>query len=458
MGQIYSLNTLGAILGAFAGGFVLLAFLGIRDSILVAICLNLSGAALVLAAATPSAATRLTGCLALLLMTASFLAAPPGWNPLLMSSGMYQYAADLKKGFSEAEFQQFTEGNYQLLFYQEGINTTVAVLSQEPNILLVNNGKIDASNRADLPTQLLFGHLPLLFHSSPQDVCLIGVGSGITAGSVLRHPIRSLVLLEIESAVVKASRYFDDVNHRPLLDPRTELMVADGRTYLTFTDRQFDVIISEPSNPWMTGVSNLFTQEFFLTCRKKLRPGGILAQWVQLYGMPLEDLKSMLATLLSVFPHVQVFCSIEESDLIIIASESPLPLDVSALMDRIGEEKVIADLARVKVHHMADLLSYFKIGELEIRAFASDSILNTDDNAHIEFSAPLHLASTTRKTNRQMLDRATAGPLPYLVGLDDPEIRARFLNSLEDAYRRRQKPREADLVAKARSELPQVLP
>ena len=375
-----------------------------------------------------------------------------------MSSGMYQYAADLKKDFSEAEFRQFTEGNYQLLFYQEGINTTIAVLSQEPNILLINNGKIDASNRADLPTQLLIGHLPLLFHSSPQDVCLIGVGSGITAGSVLRHPIQSLVLLEIESAVVKASHYFDQVNHRPLLDPRTQLMVADGRTYLTFTDRQFDVIISEPSNPWMTGVSNLFTQEFFLTCREKLRPGGILAQWVQLYGMPSEDLKSMLGTLLSVFPHVQVFCSIEESDLIIIASESPLPLDVSVFMDRIGEEQVTADLARIKVHHMADLLSYFKIGEREIQAFASDSILNTDDNAHIEFSAPLHLASTTRKTNRQMLDRATAGPLPYLVGLDDPEVRARFLSSLENAYRRRRKPREADLVAKARLELPKVLP
>ena len=449
VGNLYFLNTLGAILGAFSGGVVLLALLGIRTTLLSAITMNLYVAALVAFFVPSSRRKRLLGGLLPLGLVALFMIVPPGWNPLLMSSGMFQYASILEKDFSENDFWRLTEGDYHLLFYEEGLTTTISVLFNGQDVILINNGKIDASNRIDIPTQSLLGHLPLLFHPRPRDVCVIGLGSGMSAGSALLHPIDSLTLLEIESAVLKASHYFDDVNNQPLADPRTEVVVADGRNYLVMTDRKFDVIISEPPNPWMTGVANLFTREFFQAAHSRLRADGILAQWLELYSLPPDGLRSILASYLSVFPHVQIFLTIEETDLVVLGSNSPLLLDLPLLGQRLARPEVAGDLVRSEIHDVADLISYFKIGENEIRAFAAGSPWNTDDNMRIEFSAPLHLGYDTGYIHEEDLNEATAGPMPYLVGFEDSEERIRFLASLEKAYRKRERVAEAELVAES---------
>ena len=453
VGNLYSLNTVGAILGAFFGGFVFLSLLGIRTTLVTAIVINLYVALLVAVVAPCSLRTRVVTCLLPLGLIGAMVAMPPAWNSLLMSSGMYRYAEYLPKDFSDDDFWTLTKGAWELLFYEEGLNTTVTVLGNGKDVLLINNGKVDASTLGDLPTQLLLAHLPLLLHSEPRDVCVIGLGSGITAGSALRHPIRSLALLEIESAVLAASHYFDRVNHQPLSDPRTEAIVADGRTYLSMTGRQFDVIISEPPNPWVSGASNLFTREFFETARKRLRPQGILAQWIQLYSLPPNDLGSLLASFTSVFPPVVIFSTVEANDIVVLGSEVPLPIDLPVIQRRLDRVEVAQDLARAQVHRVADLISYFKIGEEEIRALVARSVLNTDDNLLIEFSAPLTLATNTGRAIQAMFNALTAGPVPYLVGLDNPQERASFLASLETAYLRLSRSREAKLVAEALQEM-----
>ena len=446
VGNLYFLNTLGAIVGAFSAGFVFMAFLGIRTTIVFAISLNLCVAALV-ALFTPVAMRhRVVVSLLLAGLMAIFMILPPGWNSLLMSSGMFQYAHVLEKDFSDEDFWKMTEGDYDLLFYEEGLTSTISILFDGSNVLLVNSGKIDASNYSDIDTQLLLGHVPLLFHPDPLDVCVIGMGSGMTAGSALTYPIRSLVLLEIEPAVLRASSFFDDVNNRPLEDFRTEAVAADGRNYLMMTDRHFDVIISEPPNPWMSGVSNLFTREFFEIARQRLRPDGILGQWLELYSLSTDDLRAILASFTSVFPHVQIFGTIEETDLLIVGSAAPLPLDLPALQERMSPPEVAQDLLRVDVGNVAELLSFFKIGEQEIQELAAGSQLNTDDNAKIEFSAPWYLYVDTGALNWELLDEATAGPMPYLMGLDGSEERIDFLTLLEEAYHDRERWREEELV------------
>ena len=449
VGNLYSLNTMGAIVGAFSAGFVFMAFLGIRLTIVLALSMNLCVAVLVALFIPGATRTRMVLPLLLVGLMAMFMMMPPGWNVLVMTSGMFQYATDLDEDFSREDYWNFTEGTYQLLFYEEGLTSTISVVMNGLDVMLVNSGKIDASNRSDINTQLLVGHLPLLFHPQPLDVCVIGMGSGMTAGSALTHPIRSLVLLEIESAVLRASSFFDDVNNRPLEDSRTEVVVADGRNYLTMTDRQFDVIISEPPNPWMSGVSNLFTREFFELARKRLRPHGVLGQWLELYGLSPDDLRSILASFTSVFPHVQIFGTIEETDLVILGSESPLLLDLPALEQRMSPPRVAQDLSRVDVHNTAELLSFFKIGEHEIRALAAGSELNTDDNAKIEFSSPWYLHANTGALNWELLDESTAGPMPYLVGVNGAAAGIDFLTALEAAYRDRGRPKEAELVEEA---------
>ena len=131
------------------------------------------------------------------------------------------------------------------------------------------------------------------------------------------------------------------------------------------------------------------------------------------------------------------------------APNSPLPLDLPLLGRRLARPEVARDLIRSEIHDVADLISYFKIGKNEIRAFAAGSPLNTDDNMRIEFSAPLHLGYDTGYMHEEDLNEATAGPMPYLVGFEDSAERVRFLAALEKAYRKRERVVEADLVAES---------
>ena len=132
-------------------------------------------------------------------------------------------------------------------------------------------------------TQKVIAHLPLLLHEHPREICIVGLGSGVTLGSALRHPIDHADVIELSPEVVEASRYFAAENHHALDDPRARLIVGDGRSHLLLSKRQYDVIISEPSNPWIAGVAALFTREFFAAARDRLAPGGIMGPWAHTY-------------------------------------------------------------------------------------------------------------------------------------------------------------------------------
>ncbi len=152
----------------------------------------------------------------------------------------------------------------QTLFFEEGRHAAVSVLKTlERDLLLQVNGKTDASARADAATQLMVGHLPLLLHQKAENVLVIGLGSGMTLAAVQRHPVKAVEVVEIEPAVVAASAYFKDFTGDALNDPRVDLIVGDGRNHLALGGGQYDVIISEPSNPWVSGQADLFTREFF---------------------------------------------------------------------------------------------------------------------------------------------------------------------------------------------------
>jgi len=162
-----------------------------------------------------------------------------------------------------------------LLYYSEGVNAPVSVFNTGASTASLRvSGKTDASTGVDdVRTQLLLGHLSALFAREPRDAAVIGYGCGATVRAVLAHPtIRSVDVLEIERGVIGASPFFECVNGSPLADPRTRLIVEDGRAHVTYTRRDYDVIVSEPSNPWMAGVGNLFTTEFYRAARSRLPP------------------------------------------------------------------------------------------------------------------------------------------------------------------------------------------
>ena len=210
---------------------------------------------------------------------------------------------------------------------------------------LAIDGKVDASNAGDMLTQRLLAHVPLLLHPAPRQAAILGLGSGVTLGSALRHPLERVDVLEISPEVVEASRFFEPENSRALADPRTRLIVGDGRTHLLLGRDQYDVIVSEPSNPWMAGIASLFTREFFTAARARLAPGGVLCQWAHTYDISAEDLRSIVATFAAVFPDGTIWL-VGDGDVLLIGGTEPMGPRVAALAEVWNRRpEAVADLA-----------------------------------------------------------------------------------------------------------------
>jgi spermidine synthase len=433
VGEAYSINTLGAVLGSFSGGFIMIPLLGIQGSLLFAIALNLLLAAVFI----PLIEVRrklgkVSYAPALAILFAFVFLFTPPWDPNLMSSGMPVYVSTFPENLSrERFFEVLSSEKVKTLFYREGLDTTVIVNKEEDDIYLRVNGKTDASNSRDMETQILSGHYPMLFSKGLDDVLVIGIGSGVTVGSIERYPVKRVICVEIESSVVEATRFFNEVNNRPLEDRRTQVFINDGRNYLMVTPDKFDVIVSEPSNPWITGCSNLFTREYFEIAAQRLKRGGVMGQWIQLYSLTAEDLKSLIKTFHSVFPEVLVFYGVIPADLILLGSQERFEMDVDGFRVRLNQGEVREDLERIGVRSIEALLGRFVMGTKGVERFTQGAVENTDDNALIEFSAPKHMFVKNIRFDFDDYYPASKGISDYLVDYgDSEEERREFLEKI----------------------------
>jgi hypothetical protein len=214
----------------------------------------------------------------------------------------------------------------------------------------------------------------------------------VTAGAITQYPIGSLEVVELEPAIYRASHFFDNDNHRPLENAKVTARVGDGRNFLTQRSDKFDVFVSQPSNPWLTGVSNLFTREYFRDVKKRLAPHGLFCQWAQLYEMSPWNIKTIYRTLREEFPYVYVFAAEDlSSDTILIASEEPIKLDLATLERAYRDPTTRAEARRAGLPTPHDVVAYLLLGPEELESFTAGSPDNTDDNARIEFSAPRDL-------------------------------------------------------------------
>jgi len=446
VGNVYAVNTLGAIGGAFASGFVLIPSLGMLGSLRIAVAANFFLALIVFlasrragqrgspkaagrgaktsAAARPARTTSWAGILASALLIVFTAAVAPPWDYAVMSSGVYRYAPQVARASHQEFFDYFSEkGQGETAFYKEGVSATVVVQRKGNDRVLKVNGKPDASTAGDLPTQVLIGSMPLLLRQKTDDCLVIGLGSGVTLGSVEQFPLKHVTCVELEPAVIEASHYFDDVNNRPLEDPRLRLIANDGRNFIETTDQKFDVIVSEPSNPWLTGAASLFTLEYFKRGASRLKDDGLFSQFVQIYEMAPEDVASLIATFREAFPNAYLFRG-AEGDLMLLGSKQDLKIDLATIRSHLADTRIAADLERIKTTTAADFVSRFYMGPRELATFSAGAELNTDDNALIEFRAPRRVGideDTVNHNVRELLAH-TASPLPYISGdfIDDP--------------------------------------
>jgi spermidine synthase len=375
---LYTANLVGATVGTLLAAGLMLGSIGIEASVRAA-----SVAALLVAMALFLRPPRRPVVAIVALVAAAVAAgADTRWDPLARSFGLYAQAATYT-GRDAAELRRLLS-SYRQLFYRDGPTATVSVQEVDQYRLLKINGKTDASNGpGDLKTQLLLAHLPLMAKDARR-VAVIGWGSGMTVGAVLAHPVESVDAFEIEPAVVEASRFFEPENRLPLQDARVKLILGDARANLRGRG-PYDLIISEPSNPWLTGVANLFTANFFTRLASRLTPDGVVCQWFHLYGMSEEGARSLLATFRSVFPHTIVF---GERDLLLLGSRRPIRFDLARMQAQMSNRGVATSLARTRVQFPFDLLVEMRLDEPGAEAFARGAPLNTDDNMRLELMAP----------------------------------------------------------------------
>lgn len=404
VGMIYAANTLGSIAGSIATAFLLIPAIGSLRAILAAALTN-----------------AVIGCMALLLgegarwkramvaaaaiagVAAVAVFATPTWQAERMSFGFVRLLRAYEFGGEGLVHRILEKVGHsraleRLLFYREGRVAAVAVLetgdkSQLRRALLIN-GKTDATTGSgeDMAQQVLVGQVPLLLAPHARNVCVVGYGSGVTTHAVLTHPVESVLTLELEGAVIEAAPFFEDAAHRPLADPRSRLVVEDAGTYLRSTKENFDVIISEPSNPWIAGVGNLFTREFYQEARRRLNPGGVFCQWIQTYSVSPATLSTVFRTLKTTFKQGQLFYVESSGDLIILAvPDQELVLDRASMDAAFHRPGVAEDFARIGIHSLDDVLGAYR-GRLDrLAREAGPGPINTDDNSWLEHEAPLDL-------------------------------------------------------------------
>ncbi|MEW6283630.1 MAG: fused MFS/spermidine synthase, partial [Candidatus Eremiobacterota bacterium] len=406
LAQVYASNTAGCIVGAFAAGFLGIPHLGVQWTLMVASILVLAVAAWLfwhagrhLGLAAALGAAVLTGLV-------------PPWDTGLMGSGAAVYA-DVHSGQTRQQLDRFLFTRPG--FYRDGISCTVAVHFRPEAVSLRVNGKVDASTSSgDLSTQYLLGYLPGLLHREPRTVMVVGLGSGMTLQALASFPeIQTIDCAELEPAVVEAQAIWRFYNGHVLSDSRVRLLQTDGRTAVSGSTRRFDLIVSEPSNPWVAGVGNLFAREFYRDCRERLATGGLMAQWVQIYELSEPELGSIVHTFFSVFPHGDVWMT-AGGDLVLIGAEQPVPVKLQDWRRRWSTNPTMQlHMARVDVFAPEVLTGYYLFERDAARAAFQTCTPNTDDLPLLEFRAPLALYRAEQlEQNQERLSRIRQGPLP----------------------------------------------
>lgn len=379
-GSVYAWNTLGTALGALVGPLVLLPAMGRANSI--GLALVAFAFAMLLVQRAP---TMRTGAIFGVFVAGTFPLVPRH-GPLETNLGLYLYGPQIAQRMASAK----------VLAYDEGTHCDVLVAQVGDDVHLRVNGKVDASTNADdQVAQLGLGAVPMFLAPRAERVCIIGWGSGASASAVLRFPRTRVTCAEIEPAILRFSPFFRAVNDEAWANAHLDLVADDGRSYLQGTRERFDLILTEPSNPWISGVSNLFTREFYLAAREKLAEGGILAQWMQTYAVRGDDYLLVVRTLQSVFQNT-LWVRLGSGDTLLVASQRPLFVDAGT----IAEAQAVVDGARGFARSLQSaygtsdvrtlLLERVLLGSEDLRRLANarGNALNTDDNLRLEFDAP----------------------------------------------------------------------
>lgn len=417
VGRAAAANTVGAILAAIAGGFFLLPWIGSFRLVALAAGVNVA-IGVILSVNANNRNWRPVAVAALLLATIGWTA----WSPTFFSRASAAFGVLLYGGYHNSALtaREMAETE-DVVSFKDGISATIAVTRSENYVALKINGKVDASN-LDTGTQLLLGDLGAVFHPHPRKVLIIGFGGGMTASAVSRFPdVERIDCVEIEPGVLEAAAYLERLHRGVLHDPRLHIYFDDARNFLQTSRGKYDLIISEPSNPWIAGVASLYTKEFFGVLHAHLEAGGNFVQWIQAYGLRFDDLAMILSGLERQFPELSLWRS--DRDFLVLARTSSEPLSFERSRALWKTEALRRDFEALHLTRPESWPSYFRLGRSAIHSFASQAPNNTDDRTLLEYFAPEHLLNESlTKELEQTVDALQENPLPDDLSSQDAQL------------------------------------
>ena len=485
VGSSYAANTVGAVLGAFAGGFILIPNLGVQNAIIFAVVMNLLiGAWLVISDPKLSLVPRYGLGLAVIVLAIVVPLKIRRWDPHILTSGVTIYA-DRYESLPTNSLRIEEMRRDDVLFYREGLTTTVSVhrIPGSDYVYFKSNGKIDGSY-GDALSQLMTSYIAMLLHPKAETALTIGLGSGMSAKALATFPtLKTIEVIEIEPTMIQASKFFDrasvkldklpqgvsfpaddaksrvwynekekrlyykgvmesetraelikrseDLDYRGAIDrlsrnarhsrhssvledPRVRVIPTDGRNYILATGKSYDVITAEPSNPWIAGIANLYTREFYQVIKSKIKDDGIFAQWIHNYSMSPDDFRMVFRTFAEAFPHVSLW-SMKESDFLLIGSKQEHRFDYPAVKKIYDSNKMLqSDLDYLGLSDVYAVQGFYRMNRENFLAFSKGASINTDDGAELEFSAPKNLRRSTTELNRRIMTPFLLDSPPWL--------------------------------------------
>jgi predicted membrane-bound spermidine synthase len=381
VGRLLTRNTLGAVVGVLATGFVLMPQLGLRGAFgVLALCLGI--VAVVTAWRQQMRGFAMGAAAVLIALSVLFPMSGEGWRYTL-SSGIFR----LRETEVDKRVMATRKERVKILFYEDAADATVSVEQSGDSVGLRVNGKPDATSDGDMSTQLLCAHLPMLARPDSKDVFILGMGSGVTGGATLGHPVERVTIAENCEPVVRATKFFEPWNRGVLNDPRTDLRIEDARTLLKLSPRKYDIIISEPSNPWVVGVGSVFSQEYYQMAASRLKEGGVIAQWFHIYEMSDQLVTMVLRTFNSVFPNMEIWDA-SGGDLILLGSQKPWPGSPAHWAKCFERETPRKDLAGIGITSAPMLLARQMASQRTAFAIAGDGPVQRDQFPVLEYAAP----------------------------------------------------------------------
>jgi spermidine synthase len=392
IGAVFSFNTFGAIFGSSFAGFIFIPTIGLVRTVVIAALINISVAFMIFRFSKRKGSSIFFAGIFVSFVMVLYMSSLT-FQPMI--NGVYKIRSD-PSGEYENHFDK------KIIFSGSNAYGTVVVAEEGKDLSLWINNKVDASTTPeDMSTQLLLGYLPMFAYPDAKSVLNIGLGGGFTLGAIEAFNVSTLDVIELNPMVKEATgRYFKQFNGNSLEDSRINLKIADARNYLLTSNEKYDVIVSEPSNLWVSGESSLFTKEFYLIAREHLNENGIFSQWIPFYDFSEADTKVFMNTIMEVFPNSTLWIS--GTDGIIIASKKQVTIDHEYIAKMLNQNpKVRKDLILMnggfqdisneykEVSPEIDLsdviIEHFTLSSENMRTYAGKTSLHTDDHPVLEF-------------------------------------------------------------------------